>query len=144
MKSYMARPEDVRRKWYVVDAADQVLGRLATRVATILRGKDKPTFTPHVDTGDFIIVVNADKIKLTGNKEKQKVYYRHSGYPGGLKKSTVKQVRAKHPERILAHAVKGMVPANPLGRSALKKLKIYAGPEHPHAAQKPEKLVFES
>lgn len=142
MKSYMARPEDVRRKWYVVDAADQVLGRLATRVANILRGKDKPAYTPHVDTGDFVVVINAEKVALTGKKELQKKYYRHSGYPGGLKTSTLKQVRAKHPERIVMHAVKGMVPDNPLGRSVLKKLKVYAGSEHPHAAQKPETLAL--
>lgn len=133
---------EVQRRWYVVDAEDVVLGRLSSRVAAILRGKNKPTFTPHADTGDFVVVVNAEKVKLTGNKEASKVYRRHTGYVGGLKTVTLRQQREEHPERIIAHAVKGMLPKGPLGRKIFKKLKIYAGPEHPHKAQQPEPLTF--
>jgi large subunit ribosomal protein L13 len=136
-----ARAEDVERRWFVVDAQDVVLGRLATRVATVLRGKHKPIFTPHVDTGDFVIVVNADKVKLTGRKREQKTYYRHSGYPGGIKEVTAdKLLGGPHADRVVRTAVSGMLPKNSLGRKMLGKLKVYAGPDHPHAAQKPEEL----
>lgn len=138
MKTYVAKPSEIERKWYVIDVADQVLGRVATEIATVLRGKHKPEFTPFLDTGDYVIVVNADKIKVSGNKENAKVYRRHSGYPGGLKEVTLAEVRAKHPERIIKKAVKGMLPKNALGRQMLKKLKVYAGPEHNNQAQKPE------
>jgi large subunit ribosomal protein L13 len=138
--TFMANPQNVERKWYVVDAEGQTLGRLAAKVAAILRGKHKPTFTPHVDCGDFVIIVNADKIQLTGKKLHQKVYRRFSGYPGGLKETTAKEMLAKHPTRPLELAIKGMLPHNRLGRAMFRKLKVYAGPEHPHAAQKPEKL----
>ena len=140
MKTYVAKPETVERRWWVVDASDQVLGRLATQVATVLRGKHKPTFTPHLDTGDFVIVVNADKIKLTGRKWEQKTYYRHSGYTGGLKQITAKKLLEKRPENILRFAVRGMLPKNSLGRRQLKKLKIYPGSDHPHQAQQTEKM----
>jgi large subunit ribosomal protein L13 len=136
-----AKPAEVERRWYVVDATDQVLGRLATRIATILRGKHKPTFTPHVDTGDFIVVVNAARVRLTGNKREAKTYYRHTGWPGGLKSTTAAKVLdGAHPERVLESAVRGMLPKNHLGRQMFSKLKVYAGAEHPHAAQKPEVL----
>ena len=135
-----ARAEDVQRKWLVVDADGQVLGRLATRVASILRGKHKPIFTPHVDTGDFVIVVNAEKIAVTGNKRAAKMYYRHSGYPGGLKSRSLNDMLERRPEEVIRLAVKGMLPRNRLARKQIVKLKIYAGPEHPHAAQKPETL----
>lgn len=138
MKSYMAKAETVDRKWYVVDAEDQVLGRLATQIATLLRGKHKAEYTPFVDTGDFVVVVNAEKIRVTGKKAQQKLYRRHSGYMGGLKEVPYEQMLDKHPERILEAAVKGMLPKNSLGRKMFKKLKVYAGPDHPHAAQKPE------
>ncbi|NLJ70334.1 MAG: 50S ribosomal protein L13 [Clostridiaceae bacterium] len=138
MKTYVAKPSEIERKWYVIDVADQILGRVATEIATVLRGKHKPEYTPFLDTGDYVIVVNADKIKVSGNKEKNKVYRRHSGYPGGLKEVTLDEVRAKHPERIIKQAVKGMLPKNALGRQMLKKLKVYAGPEHNNQAQKPE------
>ncbi len=135
------RPADVERRWLVVDAADQVLGRLATRIATILRGKHTPRFTPHVDTGDFVIVVNAEKVKLTGRKREQKTYYRHSGYPGGVKSTTAgRLLSGPHADRVVRQAVRGMLPKNSLGRDMLRKLKVYAGPEHPHAAQKPEEM----
>ena len=135
------RPADVERRWLVVDAADQVLGRLATRVATILRGKHTARFTPHVDTGDFVIVVNAEKVKLTGRKREQKTYYRHSGYPGGVKSTTAgRLLSGPHADRVVRQAVRGMLPKNSLGRDMLRKLKVYAGPEHPHAAQKPEEM----
>ena len=140
MSTYMAKPNEVEQQWYLVDAADQTLGRLATKVAEILRGKHKPIFTPHVDTGDFVIVINAEKIKLTGNKWDQKKYYRHSGYPGGLKEMTYKQLLQKKPELIIEKAVKGMIPHNKLGRQIIKKLKVYAGPDHPHQAQQPKEL----
>ncbi len=136
----MAKPQDVERKWYVVDAEGKTLGRLASKVAAILRGKHKPTFTPHVDCGDYVIIVNAEKIQVTGKKRTDKVYYRHSGYPGGLKATTFEQMIARRPERVLELAIKGMLPHNRLGRRMYRKLKVYAGPEHPHAAQKPEPL----
>ena len=136
-----ARPADVERRWFVVDASDVVLGRLASRVASILRGKHKASFTPHVDTGDFVIIVNAEKVKLTGRKREQKTYYRHSGWPGGLKSVTADKVlTGPHPDRVVRGAVRGMLPKNSLGRKMLSKLKVYAGPSHPHAAQKPEEL----
>ncbi|HIV34230.1 MAG TPA: 50S ribosomal protein L13 [Candidatus Blautia intestinigallinarum] len=142
MKSYMANPDKIERKWYVVDAADCTLGRLASEVAKILRGKNKPQFTPHIDTGDYVIIVNAEKIKVTGKKLDQKVYYHHSGYVGGMKETTLKEMLAKKPEKVLELAVKGMLPKGPLGRSMLKKLFVYAGPEHKHEAQKPEVITF--
>mgnify|MGYP005849542227 CR=1 FL=1 len=134
------KTEDADRKWYVVDATDQVLGRLATKVATVIRGKNKPSFTPNMDTGDFVIIVNADKIKMTGNRELQKTYFRHSGYPGGGKELNYQQMKEKHPERIIEFAVKGMLPKNRLGRTLIKKLKVYTGAEHPHKAQQPQNL----
>ncbi|WP_462324059.1 50S ribosomal protein L13 [Desulfoplanes sp.] len=140
MKTYSPKASELQHNWYVVDATDKVLGRLATEVAVYLRGKHKPEFAPHMDNGDFVIVVNADKIKVTGNKLTQKKYYRHSGYPGGLKETDLRtQLRSK-PERVIEHAVKGMLPKNALGRAIFKKLKVYAGPEHPHAAQNPASL----
>ncbi|MCZ6659014.1 MAG: 50S ribosomal protein L13 [Gammaproteobacteria bacterium] len=140
MKTVSMRAEDVRRSWYVVDAENQTLGRLASGIASRLRGKHKPEFTPHVDTGDYIIVVNADKVHVTGNKESGKIYYRHSGYPGGIKGTSLGRMRETHPERIIEKAVKGMLPRNPLGRAMFKKLKVYAGVSHPHAAQQPQPL----
>jgi len=140
MKTLSAKKEDVERKWYLVDAEGQVLGRLATHLASILTGKTKPIYTPHVDTGDFVVVVNADRIRLTGKKLEKKVYYWHTGYPGGIKDISAKDLLAKKPERVLKHAVKGMLPKNPLGRQMFKKLKVYAGPDHPHQAQEPEPL----
>ncbi len=136
--TYMAKPLEVERKWYIVDAEGQTLGRLASEVASILRGKLKPEFTPHVDTGDFVIVINADKIKLTGKKLTDKMYYRHSLYPGGLKATPAGEMLSKRPDRMFELAVKGMLPKNSLGRQIFTKLKVYAGTEHPHAAQKPE------
>ena len=138
MKSYMARPLEVERRWYVVDAEGQTLGRLATEIANVLRGKNKPQYTPHVDTGDFVVVVNAEKVVVTGRKAEQKVYRRHSGYPGGLKETSYEQMMERRPTEILRRAVKGMMPKNRLARQQLRKLKIYAGPEHPHAAQNPQ------
>lgn len=140
MKSFMASPSTIERKWYVVDATGHTLGRLASEVAKVLRGKNKPIFTPHMDTGDYVIIVNADKIKVTGKKLEQKVYYRHSAYVGGMKETTLKEMLAKKPERVIELAVKGMLPKGPLGRTMIKKLHVYAGPEHGHAAQKPEVL----
>ena len=142
MKTFMACPEKIERKWYVVDAEGCTLGRLASEVAKVLRGKNKPEYTPHVDTGDFVIVVNADKIKVTGKKLDQKMYYHHSDYVGGLKEATLREMMQKKPEKVIELAVKGMLPKGPLGRQMLKKLSVYAGPEHPHAAQKPETLTF--
>lgn len=139
-KTFLPQKDAIEKKWWLVDAEGVVLGRLATRVADILRGKDKATYTPFFDTGDFVIIVNADKVKLTGNKEEQKMYYRHSGYMGGLKETTYKHMMAKHPERIVTHAVRGMLPKNRLNRKILTKLKVYAGSEHKHRAQKPEAL----
>lgn len=138
MSTYMANPASVERKWYVIDATDLVVGRLATQVATMLRGKHKPTFTPHVDTGDYIIVVNADKMVFTGKKLDHKIYYRHSGYPGGLKKTTARRMMQTRSCDVLRLAVRGMLPKGPLGYKMIKKLHVYAGPEHEHAAQKPE------
>jgi large subunit ribosomal protein L13 len=138
MKSFMARPREVERKWLLIDAEGQTLGRLATEIARLLRGKDKPQYTPHVDTGDFVVVVNAEKVVVTGKKAEQKVYYRHSGYPGGLKTTSYEEMLERKPTEILRRAVKGMMPRTRLGRQQLKKLKIYAGPEHPHEAQRPE------
>ncbi|MEE9279724.1 MAG: 50S ribosomal protein L13 [Myxococcota bacterium] len=135
-----ARPQDVERAWFVLDAQDQVLGRVATRVATFLRGKHKAAFTPHVDGGDFVIVVNARRVKLTGRKLDQKTYYRHSGYPGGIRSVKARRLLETHPERVVEAAVKGMMPKGPLGRKMLRKLKVYAEAEHPHAAQKPQPL----
>ncbi len=140
MKSFMANPADIQRKWYVVDAEGKTLGRLAVEVAKVLRGKNKPTFTPHVDTGDHVIVVNADKVVLTGKKLEQKTYFRHSGYPGGTTFTTAGKMLATKPERVVEMAVKGMLPKNSLGRQMYRKLNVYAGPNHPHAAQQPEVL----
>ena len=140
MKTYMANPDKIERKWYVVDAEGQTLGRLAAEVAKVLRGKNKPEFTPHIDTGDNVIVINAEKIKVTGKKMDQKIYYSHSDYVGGMKEATLREKMAKKPEDVITLAVKGMLPKGPLGRQMLKKLHVYAGPEHNHAAQKPETL----
>ncbi|MGE5453887.1 MAG: 50S ribosomal protein L13 [Methylocystaceae bacterium] len=138
MKTYMAKPEEIQRKWFVIDAEGQSLGRLASEVATILRGKHTPYYTPHVDTGDFVIVINAEKVVLTGNKLKQKKYYYHTGYPGGIKEVPYEIMMVKRPEKAVELAVKGMLPHNRLGRAQFKKLKVYRGTEHPHNAQKPE------
>lgn len=140
MKTYVAKPQTVQRDWHVVDATDKTLGRLAAIVASRLRGKHKPEFTPHVDTGDHIVVVNAEKIRVTGNKMKDKMYYRHTGYIGNLKSISLEKQLQKHPERVIQTAVKGMLPKNPLGRAMFKKLHVYAGPEHPHQAQQPTAL----
>ena len=140
MKSFVASPATIERKWYVVDATDQTLGRLTSQVAAILRGKNKPTFTPNVDTGDYVIVINADKIKVTGKKLEQKIYYHHSDYVGGMKETTLKEMLAKKPEYVIEHAVKGMLPKGPLGRQMATKLHVYAGAEHEQIAQKPEVL----
>ena len=143
-KTWNAKAGEVTRRWYVVDAEGQTLGRLATRIADTLRGKGKVEYTPHVDTGDFVVVVNAEKIRVTGNKLDQKRYYRHSGYPGGLRSRTLRDQLDRRPEEVLRRAVKGMLPKNRLAHRQITKLKIYAGPEHPHAAQSPEPLQFES
>ena len=142
MKTFSAKPESVKRHWYVVDATGKTFGRLSTEIASRLRGKHKPEFTPHVDTGDYIVVVNADKIKVTGNKSTDKIYYRHSGYPGGLKSTSFNKMQAAKPGEVIYLAVKGMLPRGPLGRAMLKKLKIYAGEAHPHAGQQPETLIL--
>ena len=142
MKTFMASPSTIDRKWYVVDATDMTLGRLASEVAKILRGKNKPIFTPHIDTGDNVIVINAAKIKVTGKKLDQKIYYHHSDYVGGMKETSLREKLAKKPEQVIELAVKGMLPKGPLGRQMFKKLHVYAGPEHAHAAQKPEVLTF--
>ena len=142
MKTFMANPATIERKWYVVDAAGLTLGRLSSEVAKILRGKNKPIFTPHEDTGDYVIIVNAEKIHVTGRKLDQKIYYSHSDYVGGMKETDLKTMLAKKPERVIELAVKGMLPKGPLGRSMIKKLFVYAGPEHKHQAQKPEALTF--
>ncbi len=144
MKTYVASTEDRDRQWVVVDAEGQTLGRLATRIADALRGKRKPTFTPHLDVGDFVVVVNAEKISVTGAKRTEKLYHRHSGYPGGLRTRTLTEMLEKRPEEVIRLAVKGMLPKNRLGRKQLTKLKVYAGPEHPHAAQTPQKLEIET
>jgi large subunit ribosomal protein L13 len=140
MKTYSAKPSEVRHGWYLVNAQGKVLGRLATRIAQRLRGKHRPEYTPHVDTGDYIVVVNADKLRVTGKKAEQKKYYRHTGFPGGIRETTFAVLHAKHPDRVLQKAVKGMLPKGPLGNAMLKKLKIYAGEAHPHNAQRPEAL----
>ena len=142
MNTYMANPDKIERKWYVVDAEGKTLGRLASEVAKVLRGKNKPVFAPHVDTGDYVIIVNAEKVSVTGKKLDQKIYYHHSDYVGGMKETTLREMMAKKPEKVLELAVKGMLPKGPLGRSMIKKLHVYAGPEHNHAAQKPEVLTF--
>ncbi len=142
MKTYMANPDKIERKWYVVDAEGQTLGRLAAEVAKVLRGKNKPEFTPHIDTGDNVIVINAEKIKVTGKNLDQKVYYHHSDYVGGMKETTLREMMAKKPEQVIELAVKGMLPKGPLGRTMIKKLHVYAGAEHAHQAQKPEVLTF--
>jgi large subunit ribosomal protein L13 len=140
MKTFVTKPADVERNWYVVDAQDQTLGRLATKIATVLRGKHKPIYSPSVDCGDYVIVVNAEKIRVTGNRMDQKVYYRHSGYPGGLTEVTLRRQLEIHPTRVIESAVRGMLPKNKLGRKMFKKLKAYSGPEHPHQAQQPQAL----
>ncbi|HHX19115.1 MAG TPA: 50S ribosomal protein L13 [Clostridiaceae bacterium] len=140
MKTYMPKASEVNRRWYLVDAEGKILGRLATEIASILRGKNKPEYTPHMDMGDFVVVVNADKVVLTGKKEQQKLYRRHTGYPSGLREVPYERMMAKHPERVLEKAVRGMLPKNSLGRAMFRKLKVYAGPNHKHEAQKPEKI----
>jgi len=142
MNTYVAKPAEIDRLWYVVDAEGQTLGRMASRIASVLRGKTKPIFTPFIDTGDHVIVINADKVVVTGDKENNKIYYRHSGYPGGLKTTNLRKMRETRPERIVELAVRGMLPRNRLRRAMLKKLKVYAGPVHPHEAQQPAKLEF--
>ncbi len=142
MKTFMASPSTIEKKWYVVDATGYTLGRLASEVAKVLRGKNKPIYTPHIDTGDYVIVVNADKIKVTGKKLDQKIYYKHSDYVGGMKETTLREMMATKPVEVIEHAVKGMLPKGPLGREMFTKLHVYAGPEHNHAAQKPEELKF--
>ncbi|MBL4606475.1 MAG: 50S ribosomal protein L13 [Pseudomonadales bacterium] len=142
MKTYSAKPETVKRVWLVVDAADKTLGRLATEIASRLRGKHKPEYTPHVDTGDYIVVVNAEKVSVTGKKRKDKIYYRYSGYIGGMKETSFEKLIETHPERVIELAVKGMLPKNPLGRAMYRKLKVYAGTEHPHTAQQPKELAI--
>ncbi|RME11745.1 MAG: 50S ribosomal protein L13 [Ardenticatenia bacterium] len=144
MKTISIKPEEVQREWWVVDAEGKTLGRLATQIATILRGKHKPYYTPHVDCGDYVIVINAEKVAVTGNKLDQKIYYRHSGYPGGLKQRTLREQLQRHPELVIEKAVKGMLPKNRLGRKMFKKLKVYAGPEHPHQAQQPKPLELDT
>lgn len=141
-KTFSAKPSTIDKQWVVVDAEGQVLGRLASKVASILRGKTKPTFTPHMDTGDNVIVINADKIRLTGKKMTDKQYFRHSGYPGGVKLTTPEELLEKHPTRVVTMAVKGMLPKNSLGRDLLRNLRVYAGPVHPHTAQQPEKVTL--
>jgi large subunit ribosomal protein L13 len=143
MKTYSAKPGEITREWYVVDAEGQTLGRLATQIATVLRGKNKPTYTAHVDTGDFVVVVNAEKIAVTGNKMEQKMYYKHSGYPGGLRERTLREQLGRRPTEVLRKAVKGMLPRNKLSRAQINKLKIYAGPEHPHESQAPKPFPLE-
>ena len=140
MKSFIAKPAEVERKWYVVDADGKTLGRLASEVASVLRGKNKPTYTPHVDCGDYVMVINAEKVAVTGKKRSEKIYKKHTGYPGGLREITFDKLQQKKPEEIIRHAVKGMLPDGALGRQMFKKLKVYAGSEHPHTAQKPETL----
>jgi large subunit ribosomal protein L13 len=144
MKTFSAKAHEVRREWYVVDAAGKVLGRVAAEIARRLRGKHKPEFTPHVDTGDYIVVVNAAQLRVTGNKAKDKIYYRHSTYPGGIYSTSFEKLQTKHPERVLRLAVKGMLPKGPLGYAMLKKMKVYPGADHPHAAQQPKALQIEA
>lgn len=140
MKTYATKASDIVRKWYVVDAQDKTLGRLASEVARVLMGKHKPIFSPNLDTGDFVVIVNAEKIRVTGRKLTDKMYYHHSGYPGGIKSASLEQMLERHPDRVLRLAIKNMLPHNKLGRNMIRKLKVYAGPEHPHEAQQPEKL----
>lgn len=140
MKTYIPKPSEIERKWYLVNAEGKILGRLSSRIAQILSGKDKPTYTPHLDVGDFVVVINAEKVKVTGNKEEKKIYYRHSGYPGGLKERTYQELLDKKPQDIIRKAVRGMLPKSKLGRQMFQKLKVYAGPQHTHHAQKPEQL----
>jgi large subunit ribosomal protein L13 len=140
LKTYTAKPSEIEQKWYLIDATDLVLGRLSSEVAQLLRGKHKPTFTPHMDMGDFVIIINAEKVRLTGNKEGNKRYFRHTGYPGGTRYTSLKELRSSRPEEVITRAVKGMLPHNRLGRQLIKKLKVYCGPEHPHQAQMPESL----
>ena len=142
MNSFMANPDKIERKWYVVDAEGATLGRLASEIAKVLRGKNKPEYTPHIDTGDYVIVVNAEKVKVTGKKLQQKIYYNHSDYVGGMKETTLAELLAKKPEKVIELAVKGMLPKGPMGRDMIKKLHVYAGPEHANQAQKPEVLTF--
>ena len=142
MKTYMANPDKIERKWYVVDAEGATLGRLASEIAKVLRGKNKPEYTPHIDTGDYVIVVNAEKVKITGKKLHQKIYYNHSAYVGGMRETTLAELLAKKPEKVIELAVKGMLPKGPMGRDMIKKLHVYAGPEHANQAQKPEVLTF--
>jgi large subunit ribosomal protein L13 len=142
MRTHSTKPSEIERQWYVVDAEGQTLGRLASEIAKVLKGKHKPIYSPHLDTGDYVIVINAGKVRVTGRKMDQKVYYSHSGYPGGLKSVTLREQLEKHPTRVVRHAVKGMLPHNPLGRAMLRKLKIYAGDAHPHHAQQPKALEF--
>ena len=144
MGTYHAKPGEIEREWLLVDATDMVLGRLASEIAQILKGKRKPVYTPHVDTGDFVVVINAEKVRLTGNKANTKSYYSHSGYPGGLKEVSFQRMLDKHPERIVEKAVRGMLPKNTLGRAMGRKLKVYVGPEHPHQAQKPRQITLEA
>ena len=143
VKTYSARKGEVERNWWVVDASDKTLGRLAARIAKVLQGKDKPVYTPHIDTGDFVVVINAEKVKVTGKKSTQKSYHRHSGYPGGARSHTLKEMLQKHPDRVIRQAVKGMLPKNRLARQQLRKLKVYAGAEHPHAAQMPQQMELD-
>jgi large subunit ribosomal protein L13 len=142
MRTYLAKPADVSRKWYLVDANGKTLGRLASRVAMVLRGKHKPTFTPHVDTGDHVVIINAEKVRLTGEKMKTKIYTHHTGYPGGLKSVSAEYLHGRRPAELLTRAITGMLPKNPLGKQMAKKLRVYAGHEHPHQAQRPESLVL--
>ena len=142
MKTYMANPDKIERKWYVVDAEGQTLGRLSSEIAKVLRGKNKPEYTPHIDTGDYVVVINAEKVKVTGKKLQQKVYYNHSDYVGGMRETTMADMMAKKPEKVIELAVKGMLPKGPMGRDMIKKLHVYAGPEHEQQAQKPEVLTF--
>jgi len=142
MKTYTAKPGEVEQGWYVVDAQDKVLGRLATQIAMRLRGKHKPQYTPHVDTGDYVVVINVDKLRVTGRKAERKVYYRHSGYPGGLRTTSLAKLKATRPERVLQKAVKGMLPKGPLGYAMMRKLKVYGGAKHPHASQQPKPLAI--
>ena len=142
MKTYMANPDKIERKWYVVDAEGATLGRLASEIAKVLRGKNKPEYTPHIDTGDYVIVVNAEKVKVTGKKLQQKIYYNHSDYVGGMRETTLAELLAKKPEKVIELAVNGMLPKGPMGRDMIKKLHVYAGPEHANQAQKPEVLTF--
>jgi large subunit ribosomal protein L13 len=144
MRTYQATPQDRERVWYVVDAENRTLGRLATQIADVLRGKRKPTYTPHVDVGDFVIVINAERVAVTGDKREKKLYWRHSGYPGGIRSRTLGDLLEKRPEDVIRRAVKGMLPRNRLARQQLRKLKVYAGPDHPHQAQKPEQLEIET